>query len=337
MRFCPTSTRDTRVMSDFTDVLAFHRFLLYDTGGRLNAFRQALEAALRPNSVVLDLGAGTGILSLIAARAGARRVFAVERNESASYAEEVIAANGLAQTITVIRGDVRSIVLPEPADVMVTDVFGSFGLRPGGLAAVMDARDRLLRPGSRLIPETVTLFVAPAEANDAWQQCVGAWETDVAGIRMSALRERAANGRYHVCLEKPHLLGPAVRLAELSLTNIRDSTLHHEAVLRVTRAGTLRGVCGWFAASLGSGLSLTNEPGANDVNYAQSLLPLARPMAVGPADSVSLSLDHRDNELLRWRGVVRREDGALSDATFDHCTFLGGPLSKASMSADPID
>jgi len=324
-------------MSDSTEILAYHRFLVYDTAGRLGAYRQAVEAAVGPDSVVLDLGAGSGILALLAARAGARRVFAVERTETACYAEEIIAANGLEQTVTVIHSDVRSARLPEPADVMVADIFGTFGLRPGGLAAVMDARDRLLRPGYRLIPERVALFMAAAEAQDTWRDCVDVWRTEVAGIRMDALYRRAANARHHVRLEEAHLLGPAVRVGELSLHTIRDSALRHEAVLPVARAGTLRGLCGWFAASLGNGRWLTNQPGANDVNYAQCLLPLAQPVPVAPGDRVLLTLDNHDNELLRWRGIIRRQENATPDVTFDQCTFLAAPLSRAMITGAPAD
>jgi protein arginine N-methyltransferase 1 len=324
-------------MSDSADILAYHRFLLYETGGRLDAYRRALEAVVRPDSVVLDLGAGTGVLSIIAARAGARRVFAVERDDAASYAEEVITANGLAHVITVIHGDARSAILPEPPDVMVMDIFGSFGLRAGGLAALVDARDRLLRPGARLIPETIELFIAPAEADDSWRECVGVWGADVAGVRMDVLRQRAVNARYPVRLEKSHLLGRAVRIGELSLGEIRNSTLRHETVVPVGRPGILRGFCGWYAASLSDGVRITNEPGANGLNYAQCFLPLAQPTPVEAGDSVSLNLDNRDNELLRWRGTIRREDSGDSDVTFDHCTFLGSPLSSAMISAASAD
>lgn len=318
-------------MCDAADILGYHRFLLYETSGRLDAYKRALEAAVRPDTVVLDLGTGIGILSLLAAKAGARRVFALERDDAASYALEIIAANGLERSISVIHGDARSATLPEPADMMVTDTFGSFGLRPGGIAALIDARDRLLRPTGRVIPEAIELFVAPADAEAVWRKRVDVWGTDVAGIRVDALRQRAANTRYPVRLETEHLLGPAVRLGELRLDSVRDSALRHDAVLHVARPGILRGVCGWFAASLVDGVSISNDPGANGVNYAQSFLPLAQPVRVEPSDRVLLSLDNRDNELLRWRGTIRRQDPAAADVTFDHSTFLGSPLTNASI------
>jgi len=324
-------------MSDSADILAYHRFLLYDTAERLDAYARALRAAVRPDSVVLDLGAGSAILSILAARAGARRVYAVERDDVASYAEELIAANGLERTITVIHGDAHSTTLPEPADVMVADIFGSFGLRPGGLAAVIDARDRLLRPRSRLIPDAIELFVAPAEAEDAFRECVDAWSADVEGVRFDALRHRAANTCHPVSLENAHLLGPAVRLDEVSLEKIRASGLCHSATLRIVRPGILRGFCGWFAASFGEGVRVSNQPGSNGLNYAQRFLPLPQPVTVAPDDTVLLRLDNRDNELLRWRGTIQRKTIAEPEIAFDQCTFLGSPLSKEIVSAAATD
>ncbi len=73
---------------------------------RTDGFRRAIESVVRPGDVVLDVGAGTGILSLFAARAGAARVYAVERTTVAVLAQELAAANGFAETIEVIHGDV---------------------------------------------------------------------------------------------------------------------------------------------------------------------------------------------------------------------------------------
>ena len=71
---------------------------------RTGAFRRAIDSVVRPGDVVLDVGAGSGILSVFAARAGAARVYAVERTSAAVLAQELAAANGVAEIVQVIHG-----------------------------------------------------------------------------------------------------------------------------------------------------------------------------------------------------------------------------------------
>ena len=89
-----------------------HRTMICDRV-RTEAFRRAIDATVRPGDVVLDVGAGSGILSMFAAQAGASRVYAVERTTVAVMAQELIAANGFADVIRVIQGDMMDIELPE--------------------------------------------------------------------------------------------------------------------------------------------------------------------------------------------------------------------------------
>src|SRR5580692_11362276 len=127
-------------MSGTEDPLGFHRFLLCNTGSRLEAYERAIRRAVRPGSVVLDLGAGTGILAFFACQAGARHVYAVERDAVAEYARVLVRANGLADRVTVLHSSSFEVELPERVDVIVADIFGTFGLQHGGLTALIDAR-----------------------------------------------------------------------------------------------------------------------------------------------------------------------------------------------------
>ena len=70
-----------------------HRTMIRDRV-RTDAFRRAIDSVVRPGDVVLDVGAGSGTLSVFAARAGAARVYAVEQTSVAVLAQDLIAANG---------------------------------------------------------------------------------------------------------------------------------------------------------------------------------------------------------------------------------------------------
>src|SRR5438128_170589 len=104
--------------------LSYHARLVGDPH-RVDAYDRAIRRLVRPGDVVLDLGAGTGLLSMLAARRGAR-VHAIESTAVVDLAEELIARNGLRDRITLHRADARSLEPVEPVDLVISDFLGSF-------------------------------------------------------------------------------------------------------------------------------------------------------------------------------------------------------------------
>src|SRR5262245_37626059 len=108
-------------------ILEEHRRYLADRV-RVSAFRRALSEAVQPDTVVLDLGTGTGVLGLLACQAGARRVYAVDKGDMIELAREICHANKLHQRMVFIKGLSTRIDLPERVDIIVADQIGSFGI-----------------------------------------------------------------------------------------------------------------------------------------------------------------------------------------------------------------
>ena len=136
-----------------------HRTMICDRV-RTEAFRRAINSAVRPGDIVLDVGAGSGILSMFAAQAGAARVYAVERTTVAVLAQELAAANGVGEIVQLIHGDVMDVELPERVDLIVSEWLGGFGIDEGMLVPVIAARDRWLKPGGVMVPRSVTAWAA---------------------------------------------------------------------------------------------------------------------------------------------------------------------------------
>lgn len=116
------------------------------------------------DKIVMDIGAGTGILSIFAAKAGAKHVYAIEFAEIAVFAKEIVKKNGLQDKITVIKGKMEEITLPVPqVDIIISEWMGYFLLYESMLDSVLWARDKYLAPGGKMLPDRAQLFIAAIE------------------------------------------------------------------------------------------------------------------------------------------------------------------------------
>jgi SAM-dependent methyltransferase len=321
------------LIADFEDALQFHRFLLGETNVRLERFRAAIAATVRPGDVVLDLGTGVGILAFFACLAGARRVYAVEASPVVDVARLVARENGFAERVTFVGGSSRDLDLPEQADVLVTDTFGRCGLAGDGLRAIVEARQRCLRPGGAVVPSTIDIVLAPVELPAIYERAIDFWSQAHHGIDLSAVRPFAVNNRHAVRLDALALLAPAERLAHFDLAHIDDDLVQATVCMTVRRQGTLHGLCCWFAAALADGIELGNEPGRSTTNYAQALFPIDRPVAVDDQDRVRARVTTWHGVEFRWQVDVLSAGAAAPRVSFDQSTFAGTPLSAASLRA----
>ena len=168
--------------------LSVHVEMLRD-GRRTLAYKAALEAADLRGKTVLDVGCGTGVLSVFAARAGAARVFAVEASDLAQHTRRVVEDNGLSHVITVIQSRVEDVALPDgctSVDVIVSEWMGYALFYENMLPCVLAARDRWLAPGGVMLPSHATLWCAPASDEARLAETTQFWD-DQYGVNMSAL------------------------------------------------------------------------------------------------------------------------------------------------------
>jgi len=247
-----------------------HARMLHDER-RTGDYLTALAAAVRPSDVVLDIGTGSGVLAVAAARAGARHVYAVEASDIADVAERVFALNGVRDRVTLIPGWSRQIELPEPADLLVAEVIGNEPLEEEILETTLDARHRLLAPGARLIPHLLTLLVRPILLPEAeirqrafGRAAVERWQT-LYEIDFEPLLDAAIPGPTHTITEGEVVatwsqVGPAVELVTLDLTTLDVPSVNASADLFVEPPGEVNAIALTFRAELYGGIAHTLDP-----------------------------------------------------------------------------
>ncbi len=271
---------------------------------KVDAFDRALRARVGSSSTVLDLGCGTGLLGLLAARAGARRVFAVDRGDIAGLARELVEDNTLNGVITVLKCSSTEVVLPELVDVVVADQLGGFAVDAGVAEFFADAKARLLKPQGVTIPQALQLYLAPA-ADPEWEAHAALWDVAPHGLRFSRVKTYAANTCWHRKAEPAWLLGQPAIVAERSACD--RSTVAVDVDLPIERPGRLGGLLGMFRADMAPGITLSNIPGAADrmSERWQTFFPLAESVDVEPGDRVRVKLRFSPTEYTaHWQARV---------------------------------
>jgi protein arginine N-methyltransferase 1 len=143
------------------------------------------------DKIVLDVGAGTGILSLFCAKAGAAHVYAVECSQMADMAKEIVKANGFSDVITVLKGKIEEIELPTPkVDVIISEWMGYFLLFENMLDSVLYARDKWLVEGGVVLPDKASLHLTAIEDSEYKEDKIEFWNS-VYGFDMSCIKKKA--------------------------------------------------------------------------------------------------------------------------------------------------
>ncbi|KAL9407805.1 hypothetical protein AB3S75_046366 [Citrus x aurantiifolia] len=244
--------------------------------------------------VVVDVGAGSGILSLFAAQAGAKHVYAVEASEMAEYARKLIAGNpSLGERITVIKGKVEEVELPEKADILISEPMGTLLVNERMLETYVIARDRFLVPMGKMFPSVGRIHMAPFSdeylfveiANKAlfWQQ------QNYYGVDLTPLYGSAFHGYFSqpvVDAFDPRLLvAPAVSHV-IDFKKTKEENLYEiDIPLKfISSVGTrVHGLACWFDVLFdGSTVQrwLTTAPGAPTTHWYQLRCVLSQPLYV---------------------------------------------------------
>lgn len=247
---------------------AEHARMLHDER-RTGDYLRAIKHAVRPGDVVLEIGTGSGVMAVAAARAGARHVYAVEASDIADVAERVFEVNGVSDRITLLRGWSRHVDLAEPADVLISEVIGSEPLEEEILETTLDARQRLLAPGARLLPHALCLAIRPLLIPELalrqWAIPPGSrqrWRS-LYSMDFQPLVSAAGFGVIQHAVESEVAaawpqVGPAVELVELDLSAITSASVSATADLVADEP--FNAVAMTFRADLSGPVSHTFDP-----------------------------------------------------------------------------
>ncbi|PWC32573.1 tetratricopeptide repeat protein [Azospirillum sp. TSO35-2] len=270
---------------------------------RHEAYRRSLERAVTPESLVLEIGTGSGIVAMMAARAGAKTVVTCEANPIlARVAKETVARNGYADRIDVVPrpstqltvGEGRD--LPEKADVFVSELVDTGMLTPRMLSVLRHARTHLVKPGGVIIPRASTIHAMLVETPELARinpvQCIDGFDMESFDVFRSPGCQRIDLGAdAHTPLSKPFTA------LDFDFTRNMPEEGRRVIDVTVTTAGTCHGVAFWFDLVMDDAVVYKSESRARTNPWKQAMIFLEKPITLLAGDRLRVVARYDSNQI----------------------------------------
>lgn len=263
----PSQAEETPLVFGNYSGVEVHRRMLSDEV-RLAKYREALQAVVRPGDVVIDAGAGTGVLAVLAALAGASKVYAIEKTEFAHGIARVAADSGVADKVVVVQDDFSKVVLPEKARVLVTETYGAWAFGEGMMRYLDQCAEHNLAPDGVVIPNAVTLHLAPLRT--APPILLHPFRRREDGVDLTSLLPEALE-RSSIQEVDPTQVGEAAVVDRVELPC--DGTFAGEVEL----TGPAEALVSWYTLHLAPGIDLPTGPHDPWTHWKQSAIPVSLP------------------------------------------------------------
>lgn len=261
---------------------------------RNNAYQKAIEKAVNSDSIVFEIGAGSGLLSMMAARAGAKHVYTCEKSMPIrNAAREIIKKNGLSDKITVIDKWSTSVSIPEDipekVDIIIGEIFGPGLLEEQALHFFYDAKKRLAKPDTRIIPIKATMYGALIESEEIARRGVVGKVSDFDLALFNGLLDDMALQIQLPKFEYKFLSEPF----EIKKINFGEEDMQvseSQVSLPITCSGICHGVAQWFVLETDEFTSLDTSPFKPRTHWDQQIQIFERSFAVALNDNINFAL-----------------------------------------------
>ena len=306
-----------------------HRSMVFDDV-RNRAYYRALQALITPESVVLDLGAGLGILGLMAARLGARKVYLVEPSPVLNVAKMLVAGNEFGDRVECLPGRIEKVALPEQVDIIISVFTGNFLLLEDLLPSLFYARDHYLKPSGHLVPSAGVMKAAPVFLPRFHRSQIQKWSQPYFDLSMEQGRSYAANSLYfnRRTFGKPHYLAKPQELKTLDFQLDNDTNCNAKIEFRADRSGLCHALAGWFKMKLGDEW-LSTAPHDPKVHWSSVLLPCDPPIPLAVGDRLKLALSRPPKGSWTWK--LDGPGGRQIKSTFNGSMLSAKARARASV------
>lgn len=217
---------------------AIHEEMLKDEI-RTSTYRKAIEwnPHLFQDKVVMDVGCGTGILSLFAASAGAKCVIAIDCSNIVDSAKKIVEENKMGHKIVVVKSKIEEIdKLPhdyKEVDIIISEWMGYCLFYESMLDTVIYARDKWLKRDGLLFPDKASLYLTAIEDRAYKNRKINFWD-DVYGYKMSCIKELAISEPLVDNVDPKQIVTGHSLIKEVQLLKVKKEDLTFEVPFKLS-------------------------------------------------------------------------------------------------------
>jgi type II protein arginine methyltransferase len=269
-------------------------FSMLNDRHRNDSYASAIERAVDESKTVLDIGTGSGLLAMMAARAGAKLTYTCEMNRViAEIAAQIVSANGYADKIKVIAKKSDDLAvgkdLASKVDILITETLDSGLVGEGMIPIIIDAKRRLLKEGGQIIPRGATVYAALLESNTIWQFNN---VTTADGFDVSLFNRLSTQGFFPVRLERfeHRFLTPPVEVCRFDFMADHLETRQFNIPVPAAQTGTCHAVAFWFDLDLDEQSKFSNSPDNLNSHWKQAVQSFDRPVPVRIHQELTISV-----------------------------------------------
>ncbi|XP_011648340.1 protein arginine N-methyltransferase 3 isoform X3 [Pogonomyrmex barbatus] len=274
---------------------AIHHEMLSDKV-RTESYRDALLTNSNKfhDSIMLDVGCGTGILSMFAAKSGCRKVISVDQSDVIYHAMDIVRENNLSDIITLKRGRLEDINIGvEKVDAIISEWMGYFLLFEGMLDTVIYARDHYLTPGGVILPNRCTISIVGSGDTKRYIDLVDYW-SNVYGFKMSCMKgEVLREPSIEIC-NVDDLITSSIEIQAFDLYKVTTDCINFSSpfTLNVKKTGSLTAIIGYFDIffDLENPIHFSTGPYTTPTHWKQTVFSLSEPISITEGEVITGTL-----------------------------------------------
>ncbi|KAI3631232.1 hypothetical protein MIR68_010722 [Amoeboaphelidium protococcarum] len=343
--------QDDEIMDYYFDSYSgvqIHKEMLQDQV-RTDAYRDFIydNKHLFRDKVVLDVGCGTGILSMFCAKAGAKLVFGVDASNMARVASQVVKQNGLSNTVKIIRGKVEDLpllhggldadgneLLIDKVDIIVSEWMGYGLLFEGMLDSVLLARDKFLKPGGLMVPQVAKVYIGAIQDDDLLNDSRGFW-SNVYGFDMTSVYDYSTKRSDQMESAQVESVGRGCLLSnsqciqeiDCQTVTVPELDFTSQCSLEIKRDGQLQALCLWFdcifddnrqSSSRIRQVLLHTSPDNQQTHWHQTVLNLPEPVPVKFGDVINADITINKDPSNGRNLIIRVDSNTMRGETSIH-------------------
>jgi len=271
---------------------------------RMRNYRSSIinNKHLFKDKIVLDVGCGTGILSMFAARAGAKKVFGVDYSDIVYQAQQIVKDNGLEDVVTLLKGKVEEIELPgvDKVDIIISEWMGYCLLYESMLPTVLFARDKWLKPDGVILPDKANIYLVAIEDADYKDDKINFWD-NVEGFDMSCIKKSAIQEPLVDVVDPKQIISSVSRLSAIDINTVKTEELNFKSPFRMvaTRDDFCHAFVAYFDidfARCHKRITFSTSPAAQYTHWKQTVFYLNETLSIKKGEEIRGEFTLKANE-----------------------------------------